>query len=297
MSVLYLLVNEEATAFKIGVSQRPHSRIASLPVSIDTSLSLEVEMLDGNAYGAERTLHYLFRNRRYPMPHGDGYTEWFEITALPEVVGFLAEQRDKLGTGQVRPLRPPAPPPKVSPVEAAAKLEAKRQRVEERARRWAEEYARAKAHNSDVLAWCRHIFAEMVDAKALVGIVRPRPENPHGDGYLYLQGEDCDQWLRALTNPLDEHTSLAPVGIGAWKLFGGAFQSSHPLIEVNVSRDLLIEPSPLADEQRYPGANAIRIFLCERAASIGSPEDAELWEVHKVIAKLRAEFWHALRGE
>jgi hypothetical protein len=109
---LYLLVNEDESAVKVGVSVNPRSRGASLPVPINFGRSLEVEFLDGSALSVERMLHYLFRDRKHPMPHGDGCTEWFRIEALPEIVRFLEDEGKRLGVAMVRPLPPSLLKPK-----------------------------------------------------------------------------------------------------------------------------------------------------------------------------------------
>lgn len=79
--VVYLLVNSEHSAFKIGVSNDPHRRMRLLPVTADVTASLEIRLTDGSARRAEHLLHHLFRHQRFEMHPGDGYTEWFEIAA------------------------------------------------------------------------------------------------------------------------------------------------------------------------------------------------------------------------
>lgn len=64
-------------------------------------------MVEGDAYGVEKVLHYWFRERALPVPHGPGYTEWFSADAWPHVLAFLAAQRTQLGLGDAMPVLTP----------------------------------------------------------------------------------------------------------------------------------------------------------------------------------------------
>jgi hypothetical protein len=176
MRILYILVNKEQSAFKIGISRHPYYRAKTLPVDIDTERSLEIEIRDGNALKAERALQYLFRHWRYDMPRGDGFTEWFRIDALVEIMSFARAHADKLGIGHIRALTVPDLPASPS-------------RVPLRERERAERLELAKVHNQRVLEWHRNAFIEMEKSNVIAGLIRPRPDDPFGDGYLYLQGD------------------------------------------------------------------------------------------------------------
>lgn len=108
MTCLYLLRTQEASAFKIGVSQNPYSRGIGLPQKIDWANSLQAKVVDGDAYKAERVLHYLFREHRRPMQGGSGYTEWFDGNAWAQVVEFVSVQQGMLGVGPLEPVPVPA---------------------------------------------------------------------------------------------------------------------------------------------------------------------------------------------
>ena len=173
MSVLYFLVNKEQSAFKIGISRHPHRRAKALSVEIDTERSFEIEIVDGDAYRTERTLQYLIRHWRYDMPRGDGYTEWFGIDALAEVISFARAHADKLGLGSIRALKVsnrPASSGHVIPLR-----ESREARAERRARERAELMARAEAHNGQVLEWCKDAFIEMKKSNTIAGLIlQPR---------------------------------------------------------------------------------------------------------------------------
>ncbi len=59
------------------------------------------------ANGLEKTLHHVFRNNRVNVQIGDGYTEWFSLDALPNVLRYLEEQQAVLGASAPEALTVP----------------------------------------------------------------------------------------------------------------------------------------------------------------------------------------------
>lgn len=96
-SYLYLLVEHDAPAFKIGISKNPLIRSYQLANTIDLSRSVQF-LFDGpQAAAAEKVLHFLFRAHRLDRLKSDGYTEWFDISCHEQVLAFLRSMRAEIG--------------------------------------------------------------------------------------------------------------------------------------------------------------------------------------------------------
>ena len=146
-----------------------------LPVAIDLTASFEFSILNGRARGAERVLHYLFRHERFAMPQGDGYTEWFDISVLPAVLAFVSANRERMGAGEVHPLRDPPVRTQAMPLVRAAEREAKQLRVAARAEAAAIRRAAARDTNAERFAQLRAWFDEIDAEGALLGSSGPAP--------------------------------------------------------------------------------------------------------------------------
>lgn len=295
MTLLYLLVNKDRTAFKIGVSRNPYRRLSSFAVEVDLGASREAEMHGGDAYKIEGMLHYLFRHRPHEMPRGDGYTEWFEMEVLREVTAFLAVHRDKLGIGDVRALTIPEPPAKQS--SSVGVRESREQRAERRARQREERLAHAKQHNSQALAWCEDVLSQIKEDNAFAGMVRPNPDKPFEGGYLFLQGANRREWAEKVFTGSGERNHL--IGSGSSSVFCSVFHDpSHPCTQVEVGPDLLSDDqaSHIEHEKYFPGWTAINTLLRLHAHDLGSPGDMRLREVHRALKASRDEFWAQLRN-
>lgn len=96
ISYVYLLVEEDGRAFKIGHSVDPAGRCKVLPNRIDYSRSLQFSFGGKQARAAERLLHFLFRKHRQVRPRCDGSTEWFGIECHDAAKRFLWVNRDLL---------------------------------------------------------------------------------------------------------------------------------------------------------------------------------------------------------
>jgi hypothetical protein len=263
------------------------------PIRRSVTRSLEIEIRDVNAQKAERVLQYLFRHWRYDMPRGDGYTEWFRIDALAEVMSFARAHADKLGIGHIRALKKPdrLAFPRHIPLRETREARAHRRACER-----TERLERAKAHNQRVLEWHRNAFVEMEKSDAIAGLIRPRPDDPFSDGYLYLQGAQRNHWADVL---FDNREGLhRTIGNGSSVIFTGCYcDGDYPLIEINVNRNYLADDrDALIWDSRLPGAAAIRSFLSGHARDIGTQDDIDLRECHADLKILKDDFWNKLHG-
>lgn len=296
--VLYLLVNSERPAFKIGVSISPHKRIANLPDDIAVSESYEVRFADDSAYQAESVMHHLFRHRRFDMPRGDGYTEWFDIAALPEVIQFITENSQRLGVEEVSALR--ERPALVRPLseERIAMKEAKRLRAEARARNLAEQYERARETNAEHLVALKAWLAEVDAAGAFAGILRPRANKPNQGGYLYLKGPEAQRLAEKTMNPMEKWTMLVSGrGFGFSRILCGGRKMRHAWTEIDINRQFIVEGVADSDDVHFPGSEAVRELFVSRAAEIGTAEDKRLNCVRAAIEAQGKKFYATfLRG-
>lgn len=295
--ILYLLVNTEHSAFKIGVSVSPHQRIARLPDDIEVSESYEVRFADDTAYRAELVMHHLFRHRRFEMPRGEGYTEWFDITALPEVIQFITEQGQLLGVEEISPLRPR--PVLVRPLneERIAKQEAKRLRDEERARVLAERYERAREINAEHLVALKAWLAEIDAVGAFAGLLMPRANQHALGGYLYLKGPEADRLAEKSMDPMEKWTSLvSPYGMR--RIICSTRKMQHAWTEIGISPPFIAEsPMEPDDEAHFPGSDAVRTLFVSRAAVAGTAEEKRLRRVRTTIEAQSKRFSDAfVRG-
>jgi hypothetical protein len=293
MNILYILVNKEQSAFKIGISRHPHYRAKTLPVEIDTERSLEIEIHDGNAHKAERMLQYLFRHRRYDMPRGDGYTEWFQIDALAEVLSFARAHAGKLGIAHIRALKVPD---RAADTNTFRHHESREARLQRRAQERAERLERASAHNQRVLEWHKDVFMQMKESNVMAGLIRPRPDDPFGDGYLYLQGDQRVRWADVLFE--NKEGLNRTIGSGFSVIFSGCYcDADYPLVEISVNRDYLVaDQGALTWDVRLPGAATIRSLFSEHAQDIGTQDDIDLWECHADLDILKKDFWKRVHG-
>lgn len=96
-SFVYFLVNQENTAFKVGVSVNTVQRMKILDDDFDLSSSFHLSCSKKDSYKIEKTIHFLFRNHHSDQPQKDGYTEWFDIACFEAVSDFVESNKDKLG--------------------------------------------------------------------------------------------------------------------------------------------------------------------------------------------------------
>ena len=216
---LYLLINNEATAFKIGISIDPVRRSARLPQEINLGQSLQIAIQDGSARKVEGVLHYLFRSYSKEMPRGEGYTEWFSMEAWDAVLSYLSDNRSFLGTSDPTPIQVDC----VGKRKAGAskgELEAKRlEREKEQARKLEESVKRAalerecaEANNKKVLETVRN----WVDANraSILGIVLRENHPVEGESQVTMVLREADaSVLDDIFSHRNVSTDLVPVPV------------------------------------------------------------------------------------
>jgi len=95
MSYLYLFRSAERYTFKIGITDNVFRRVKSFE-KMDWDTSYFYKGSRSLVLSAERILHSLFSKFNVPTPHGDGYSEWFDASAISEVIKFISENEDLL---------------------------------------------------------------------------------------------------------------------------------------------------------------------------------------------------------
>jgi hypothetical protein len=101
---LYFLVHSSHERFKVGLSARPLSRWSQIQPHAQTdfaaSLVFDVSA-DVRAKWVEETVHRALSESRYAMPSClDGFTEWFDYSALETALAFAREYRELLGISE-----------------------------------------------------------------------------------------------------------------------------------------------------------------------------------------------------
>ena len=95
VSYVYLLVSEDHSSFKVGVSLNPLKRVLQLPENIDVERSFQFSCQRSHAFRAEKSIHFLFDKYRLNKDKSDGYTEWFDFSAFDEIQKFVIRNQDK----------------------------------------------------------------------------------------------------------------------------------------------------------------------------------------------------------
>ncbi len=90
---LYLLVKEDKTSFKIGITnniEARYLRLSSIWGEIDLDSSCTISGSRHEVSGLERTLHYLLDNWRIAhQDKAEGYSEWFSMDCFDKAVEFI----------------------------------------------------------------------------------------------------------------------------------------------------------------------------------------------------------------
>jgi len=95
MSYLYFAPNVEKTAFKIGFSNNPRSRLVTVvgEINYDKTYMFECE----NATAVENFCHLHFKEYNTRIYKGDGHTEWFDIAIFKVAKDLIIRQTELLG--------------------------------------------------------------------------------------------------------------------------------------------------------------------------------------------------------
>ncbi len=256
---LYLLANRDATAFKIGVSFQPIIRSARLPQEIDSEKSLQIPMIGGSASKVEKILHYLFQSQSFAMPRGDGYTEWFAIEALSDVLSFLEEQKIRLGIGP--PERIPArtkTPPQVK-LQDLTLDERRRLRKEIREQNYLRKRELATVNNRKAIECIRQLAEEWTAKSALIGTLI-RDTNDRSTVYIYLKGtsDEISSWISPVmpTSMLIE----GPRSSGIFSIFVSSYYDPDMgTAEISMPATLLVSDDET--EEDVPGIDEFRATM------------------------------------
>jgi len=101
---VYLAVHSAGQRFKIGLSNDPLRRFASLPEAEDIDLETTVARrmpTRARASQVERSLHRALESYSLELAHqGDGYTEWFRLDAFATAVAIVDAMPDPTAPSQ-----------------------------------------------------------------------------------------------------------------------------------------------------------------------------------------------------
>jgi hypothetical protein len=104
MEIVYLLVSEDNTMFKIGKTKDDSLiRIYTLAKNwkIDFSKSLLISTKNSN--GLEKTLHYIFQDYHVNLSKiSNGFTEFFNIKCFKEVIDFVESLSEKIKEDKIK---------------------------------------------------------------------------------------------------------------------------------------------------------------------------------------------------
>lgn len=103
-TTLYLLVSNDHTQFKIGISKNFGNRVQGLGGYHNFDLEISREIIwptKKDALNAERALHFFFESHKVDSDHNvAGFTEWFDYKCFNEVLSFINIIMDKRGLPQ-----------------------------------------------------------------------------------------------------------------------------------------------------------------------------------------------------
>jgi len=93
-SILYLLVNEERSSFKIGITddiETRHARLSAVWGKFDLASSRTVSGTRRDISGLEKTLHYLLEPWRIePSIKVEGHSEWFAMACFDKALELIS---------------------------------------------------------------------------------------------------------------------------------------------------------------------------------------------------------------
>ena len=93
-SILYLLVNEEMSSFKIGITddiETRHARLSAVWGKFDLASSRTVSGTRLHISGLEKTLHYLLEPWRIEHPiKVEGHSEWFAMACFDKALELIS---------------------------------------------------------------------------------------------------------------------------------------------------------------------------------------------------------------
>ncbi|MCC4600183.1 GIY-YIG nuclease family protein [Xanthomonas melonis] len=255
---LYLLLNKEATAFKIGVAFQPLTRGAQLPQSIDSEKSLQIPMAGGSAIKVEKVLHYLFQSQSFEMPRGDGYTEWFVMDALGDVLKFIDEQKDRLGIGVPEPIPPKVYAPRQPKLQDLSLLERRRMRKEAQEQRYLTHREAAMVNNLKAVESLTLLTEEWTRQSAVIGTLIGDAYNS-STAHVYLK-DASDELLDGIRWLMPSSLVICgPKSSGSFSIFSSTYHDAAVATEVTMPASLLVKDQ--RTDEDVPGIDELRTAL------------------------------------
>lgn len=287
---LYLLLNREATAFKIGVAFQPLARGAQLRQSIDSEKSLQVPMAGGSAIKVEKVLHYLFQSYAFEMPRGDGYTEWFAMNALGDVLEFLDEQKDRLGIGVPEPIPPKASAPRQPKPQDLDLLERRRVRKEAKEQRYLMERELATANNLKAVESLTLLTEEWSRQSAVIGTLIG---DAYGSSTAYVYLKDASgELLAGIRSLMPSSLRIrGPRSSGIFSIFSSEYHDPFVGTEVAMPASLLLPGQ--REEEDVPAIDQIRTVLTRRLSPAAGEEKISLILLKRQLDSSRRRFREA----
>lgn len=229
MSYLYLLVDAEGDAFKIGVSINPEQRMVGLPEDFDRSRSMQFKCDVQEVYKTEKALHFLFRKHKAEKSFGSGYTEWFAISCFDDVKTFIHNNQMLLGWVHCEPIPAPRKADKVTTGYNAMTKEEKARVREENKQKRHQEYVE---HNAKCLA----VVGEWLGALRSQGVLVGKFSDEKGNRWIAIATEEQDR-MNVLPSEVKAYSTMDH-SCGGFHVFG-AFRwlSEFPLTFIPISID------------------------------------------------------------
>jgi T5orf172 domain len=180
---LYIAKAKDWAHVKIGIACDAATRLRQLPEAVDLVSSMYAECKKGHARRIEQAIHVMFAEHKVAKDRGDGYTEWFNLSVLNELVSFLeSPYGQRLGLSELRSVASLLPQPRVvpTPPPGACKAEgintAKQKSAEEKAlaaQRWREQESKYLASQVDRANDTLAVFETLLISKCKGKFCRP----------------------------------------------------------------------------------------------------------------------------
>ncbi len=97
---LYILVEATGKSCKIGVSVNPWKRAEALGGTFDYKSSRMVLLPSSSVNAVEKFIHRTLQEHSIKMKHGDGYTEWYEVSAKDKAMNIVNTFASSLLAGE-----------------------------------------------------------------------------------------------------------------------------------------------------------------------------------------------------
>lgn len=237
---IYLLWHETEPVFKVGKSVNVWNRMAQLPDAIDIERSRLVGFGDGKlALKLEKFCHTLFKQHCRPRPHrSEGYTEWYDVAAFDDVLGFIDSNRKTFGCGPVRPI--PAKKTRPSVLQTHRAKLSPQERVLLRKQKMLERMQECIQENAIAAEKLMRWLTTLQQRNAMVGWHKKTL-------VVWLDASDKDEVIGMMSSSHFRSVN------GGFSLFGSISGDAHGLYRFHFSA----EPEALAEEYSSWGVDAL----------------------------------------